>query len=541
MNDRLRALSLLIFFFATTFAFSQGGGQLRFCLRSDPKTFDPVLVDDDPSERVRYMTGGFLLRLNRLTQRLDPELATSWKVSKDGRTISFQLREGLHFSDGTAFSAEDVAYTMQRLMDPGLHSTTGDAFRSGEGKVQTQVSGPNKISVTFPAPIASLDQHFDQVAIMSAKSPKKEMAVLGPFYVADYKAGAYLLLNRNPNYWKRDEHERQLPYLDSVRLDIQQNRDTEMLRFLRGDIDLVDTVDAEYFNRVQTEQAGSGFDAGVTLDPEQLWFNQTPTSPIPAYKRAWFRSTNFRVAIWEAVNRDDMARLVYRGRAQSAVGMLSPADKFWFNTKLKTRPYDPQAALKLLAQDGFGFQNGELHDRDGRLVEFSLVTGAGNKTRERMATMMQQDLSQIGIKLNVVPLDFPSLIERITRTFDYEACLLGLTNMTLGPDAQMNVWLSSAENHQWNPSQKTPDTPWEAEVDRLMREQASSLDPKKRKEAFDRVQQIAWEQAPFIYLVNRHALSAVSPKLHNVQPAVLQPYVYWNIERISKNAEVASR
>ena len=541
MSYRMRALGLSTLLFVTTLGFAQGGGQLRFCLRSDPKTFDPVLVDDDPSERLRYMTGGFLMRLNRLTQRLDPELATSWKVSKDGRTISFQLREGVRFSDGTPFSAEDVAFTMQRLMDPGLHSPTGDAFRSGPGNVQTQVAGSGQISVTFPAPVASLDLHFDQVAIMSAKSPKKEMAVLGPFFVADYKAGSYVLLNRNPNYWKHDEHGRQLPYLDSVRLDIQQNRDTEILRFLRGEIDLVDTVDAEYFNRVQTEQAGSGFDAGVTLDPEQLWFNQTPTSPIPAYKRAWFRSTNFRVAVWEAVNRDDMARLVFRGRAQSAVGMLSPADKFWFNSKLRTRSYDPQAALKLLAGDGFRFQNGELRDRDGHLVEFSVVTGAGNKTRERMATMMQQDLSQIGIKLNVVPLDFPSLIERITRTFDYEACLLGLTNMTLGPDAQMNVWLSSAENHQWNPSQKQPDTPWEAEIDGLMREQASSLDPKKRKEAFDRVQQIAWEQAPFIYLVNRHALSAVSPKLHNVQPAVLQPYVYWNIERISKNAEVASK
>ena len=64
-------------------------------------------------------------------------------------------------------------------------------------------------------------------------------------------------MNRNPNYWKHDERGRPLPYLDSIRLDIQQNRDTEMLRFLRGEIDLIDTVDAEYFNRAQSEQAGS--------------------------------------------------------------------------------------------------------------------------------------------------------------------------------------------------------------------------------------------------------------------------------------------
>ena len=153
--------------------------------------------------------------------------------------------------------------------------------------------------------------------------------------------------------------------------------------------------------------------------------------------------------------------------------------------------------------------------------------------------MMQQDLSGIGVKLNVVTLDFPSLIERMTRTFDYEACLLGLVNNELDHNSQMNVWLSSAENHQWNPSQKTPATAWEAEIDTLMHAQASSLDPQKRKQFVDKVQQIAWEQEPFIYLVNKNALSAVSPSVQNARPVVLRPQVYWNIDQLSVANEVA--
>lgn len=173
-----------------------------------------------------------------------------------------------------------------------------------------------------------------------------------------------------------------------------------------------------------------------------------------------------------------------------------------------------------------------LRDRAGHPVEFSLITNAGNKSRERMAAMIQQDLAQIGVRLNVVTLDFPSLIERMTRTFDYEACLLGLVNVDLDPSAQMNVWLSSASNHQWNPNQKSPATPWEAEIDRLMRAQASTADPNKRKAYFDKVQQIVWEQAPFIYLVNKNALSAVSPALENAAPVVLRPQTYWNAENL---------
>jgi len=540
MRQRLvRFVLLLSVALTTVIASAQSGGQLRFCLRSEPKTFNPVLVADDASETVRYLTGGVLIRLNRLTQQLEPELATSWKVGDNGRTISFKLRQNVRFSDGTPFSAEDVAYTMDRLMDPGLHSPTGDAFRSGEGKVITQVAGKNQITVTFPAPIVGLDKLFDQVAIMSANSPQKEMAVLGPYYVVENKAGSYLLLKRNPNYWKQDAAGRQLPYIDSIRLDIQQNRDMEMLRLVRGEIDFINSLDAEYYDKLAAEAPNLVYDAGVSLDSEQIWFNQIPTAPLPPYKKAWFTSTNFRRAISESINREDLARVVFRGHARPAVSWVSPANRLWFNSKLPPHPFDQKSALQILAQDGFRMQSGTLHDREGHVVEFSVITNAGNKYRERMATMIQQDLAGIGIRLNVVTLDFPSLIERIARSFDYEACLLGLVNDDLDPNSQMNVWLSSAENHQWNPSQKTPATAWEAEIDALMRAQASTLNMKKRKQAIDRVQEIVWQQEPFIYLVNKNAMSAVSTALHNAHPVVLRPQVYWNIDELTLGTEVA--
>jgi peptide/nickel transport system substrate-binding protein len=530
-----RSLTLLaLTIFLGAMANAQTASQLRFCLRTDPKTLNPLLVDDDASDTVRYLTAGVLMRLNRSTQQLEPDLATAWKVSSDGKSISFTVRQNVRFSDGTPFSAEDVAYTLQQLMDPNLHSPTGDSFRSGEGKVTTNVIGKDHVTVTFPAPIAGLDKLFDQVAVMSAHSMQKEAAVLGPYYLAENKAGYYLLLKRNPNYWKHDASGRQLPYIDSVRLDIQQNRDIELLRLVRGEIDFIDSLDAEYYDKLAAQAPKMAFDAGVSLDAEQLWFNQVPGSPLPAYEKAWFTSTNFRRAISESINRDDLARVVFHGHARPAVSWLSPANRFWFNARLAAHPFDQKAALKTLAQDGFHLRDGELHDRDGRLVEFSVITNAGNKYRERMATMIQQDLAGIGIRLNVVTLDFPSLIERMTRSFNYEACLLGFVNNDLDPNSQMNVWLSSGENHAWNPAQKTPATAWEAEIDNLMRTQASSLDLKKRKQAVDRVQEIVWQQEPFLYLVNKDAMSAVSTDLLNVHPVALRPQVYWNIEQLTK-------
>jgi peptide/nickel transport system substrate-binding protein len=531
-------LPCALFFLSLTSgsALSQNGGELRFSLHSEPKTFDPLLVDDDSSLSIRYLTGGVLVRVNRHTQELEPELAESWEISKDGKQITFKLRHGATFSDGSPFSAEDVAFTMQRLMDPALHSSTGDAFRSGSGSVSTKIIAPDQIAVIFPAPLAGLDRLFDQVAIMSAHSPKKEAAVLGPFLVAEYKAGSSVLLRRNPNYWKKDSQGRRLPYLDAIRLDIQSNRDVEMLRFKRGELDLINVLDSDYFDRLAATSPQLTHDAGPSLDSDFIWFNQVASAPIPEYKRAWFRDADFRRAISQAINRDDLSRVVFNGHAQPAVGPVSPANKFWFNSKLKAEPYRPEAALQRLQADGFHLQNGALLDKGGNLVEFSIVTNAGSKPRERMAVMVQEDLGKLGIKLNVVTLDFPSLIERISQKFNYEAAMLGFRNVDLDPNGQMNIWLSSAEDHAWNPQQKSPETTWEAEIDRLMRAQASTADPKKRKESFDRVQEIVAEQTPVIYLVNQNALSAVSAAVEGANPGILSPQTFWNAERLTLNA-----
>ena len=514
--------------------------ELRFYLHSDPKTFNPALVADPDSETIRYLTGGVLVRLNRQTQQLEPELATAWKVSKDGKTITFQLRQGVRFSDGTPFGAQDVQFTMTVLMDPMLHSPTGDAFRSGQGKISAAILTPNRISLTFPAPVAGLEKLFDQVAIMSAGSPKKEMAVLGPFYVAEYKPGAYVALHRNPNYWKHDDAGRALPYLDAVKLEIQSNRDIEMLKFSRNEIHLINAMDADYFDRLARSAPDKVRDAGPSLDSEMMWFNQASEASIASYKLEWFRSRNFRQAVSLSINRDDLCKVVYGGHAIPARGPVSPANKYWFNTQLPQARFDQEDALRLLQEDGFRLVDGRLVDRGGHPVQFSIITNAGNRSRERMVSMIQADLRAIGMQVNVVTLDFPSLIQRISEAFNYEAAMLGLTNVELDPNEQMNVWLSSSDQHQWNPRQSSPATSWEAEIDRLMRVQASAMDDKTRKRAFDRVQEIVADELPFIYLVNQNALVGVSPALQGVVPVAARPQTYWDIEHIRFSVERAN-
>jgi peptide/nickel transport system substrate-binding protein len=315
----------------------------------------------------------------------------------------------------------------------------------------------------------------------------------------------------------------------------------ELIRFERGELSLITALSPEIFDELQTYVPSAARDLGPSLESEMMWFNQSAKSPLPAYKKQWFQSREFRRAVSAAIKRGDLCRLVYHGHATPAVGPITPANRFWFNSALTPHPYDPKQSLTLLTQGGFQLKNGVLYDSQSHPVEFSVITNAGNSAREKIAQMVQQDLKAIGIRLNIVRLDYSAIIERISQNFDYESCLLGLTNVDLDPDGQMNVWLSSASNHQWNPNQASPATAWEAEIDRLMQAQSTELNAARRKAYFDKVQEIVSREVPFLYLVTKNALVAVSPSLRNASPSVIRPQAYWNVEMLSLAPQVAKR
>ena len=510
--------------------------QLSWSLKYDPRTFDPALVDDQASEMVRFLTGGVLLRINRVTQQVEPSLAGSWTISPDGKLITFHLRDHLRFSDGSALTSADVVSTLQRVLNPATQAPVAEEFLDAKSVI---IDAPDTLTVRvhLPKRVVGIGKVFDEIAVEPANRPSQGRVTSGSFFVADYKRGESVTLARNPNYWRHDPKGSQLPYLSSVKLDILANRDQDELRFVRGQYQLIDSVPAENFSVLTQRAPRAVHDLGPSLNTEQMWFNQSATAPIPVFEKGWFASKNFRNAISLALRRADMVRIAYDGHATPANGFVSPANKLWYNQSLPPVHEDTNAALATLAQAGFRKDGDTLVDRDGHPVAFSLLTNAGNHAREKMAALIQQDLAAIGIKVNVVTLDFPALIDRLMHTQNYEAALLGLSNVEPDPSSMMNVWLSSSDNHQWNPSEKTPATPWEAEIDRLMNAQAIASTDGERKRSVDRVQQIISEQQPFIYLVYPNALYAVSPSLSNAYLSVLQPGIVSNIDFIKTGAK----
>jgi len=503
--------------------------QLRFAINGDPKMFDVLMVAESNSETIRYLTAGVLLRVNRTTDVPQPELAESFQVKEGGRAITFKLRPNLQFSDGTPLTAADVERTLRRALDPKSGSPTGDTLRAGDTAPEILVANPREITLRYKAPKPGIDRLFDSVGIappVQSKLPPSS----GAFFVAEYQPGTFVLLRRNSHYFKRDAKGVQLPYLDSIRLDIQANADIALTRYQRGEFHLINKLDADSFDRLQKTQNNSVRSLGPSLDPEFIWFNQAPAKTLPEWKRAWFTSAAFRHAVSSAIRREDMARIVFKGHAHPAVGPISPANRFWVNAALKPPVLDTKGGLAQLAKEGFTLRGNVLRDKGNHAVEFSLITQAGKRPRERMASLVADDLKALGIKVNVVTLDFGSLLDRISKSLDYEAALLGFENVDADPSEEMNVWLSSGAQHAWWPAQKTPATAWEARIDKLELAQAAEGVRANRKNLVDEFQKIVREEEPIIYLLNPDYLVAVSPSLKGVQPVVVPPQILWNAE-----------
>jgi peptide/nickel transport system substrate-binding protein len=134
--------------------------------------------------------------------------------------------------------------------------------------------------------------------------------------------------------------------------------------------------------------------------------------------------------------------------------------------------------------------------------------------------------------VTIASLEFGAFVDRVTRTRDFDACVFGIVSGDADPNSDVNVWLSSGSLHLWNPAAARPATPWEAEIDTLMRAQMWARSSSERKRMYDRVQALLAEHEPMIFLASPNILVAAKPTLGNFTPAILPHYALWNVDEL---------
>jgi peptide/nickel transport system substrate-binding protein len=542
------------------------GGQLTYLQLGEPRSFNPVFATDEPSHEAIWRMHADLIHINRETQRTEPALAESWTALAGGRGFRLKLRRGVRFSDGHTFDADDVVFTFRVHLDEAVNSPQrGLLLVSG---VPIRVKKVDSLTVDFDlgGPYGPAERIFDSIAMLPrhlleeayqhghlpqmwglAEKPTA-MAGLGPFRLKSYSPGQGLVMERNPYYWKRDARLQQLPYLDSIIFRTVSNEEGQALRFSGGDGDVLNRVSAKSYELLERDAAARGIEArdlGAGLEYSFLFFNLNPPGKAPAAlapKQAWFRDARFRRAVSLAIDREAMVRLIYGGRATALATHVTPANRLWRDNTERPATRSVSEARKLLQSMGYRQgSDGVLRDGGGRGVEFTIAVSASNRERTQMAAMIQQDLKELGIGVQVATLEFRTLLERVFRSKNYEACMFGLGSGDVDPGSEMNVWPSNGPTHVWAPAQDAPGEKWEAEIDHLMSQQMATQGYAARKRLYDRVQQIEVRETPIVVLLSPNILVAAKSRVGNFRPVVLDHYTLWNAEELFLRTAPAAR
>jgi peptide/nickel transport system substrate-binding protein len=534
------------------------GGQLVVALRSEPGTLNPVFASDASAHTVIWRMMADLLHINRENQEAEPALAKSWKVSADGLQYTLQLRRDLRFSDGHSLDADDVLFSFRVYLDEKVNSPQRSLLLLDEKPIVVTKTGSLTVVFTLPAPYAAVERLFDGFAILprhlletayregrlnqswNTNTQPDKIAGLGPFRLKEYRPGDRLVLERNPYYWKVDGQGDRLPYLDRIVFLFVANADAQVIRFQAGDTDVVSLSSAENYAVLTREQKTRGYtlhDLGASLEHNFLFFNlnnlKAKNLPATSSKQRWFADVTFRQAVSAAIDRSALTRLVYRNRATALITHVTPGNKLWRDESLPTPPRSLERARSLLRSAGYSWNSeGVLLDDRGQEIQFSIITPASNAQRTRMATIIQDDLKQLGMRVQVVSLEFRAYAQRITGSLDYEACILGLGGTDIDPNSEIGVLLSDGGSHFWSMAPGSPLPAWQEEIDRLMHRQLSTLDPKKRKQLYNQVQRLVAENLPFISLVSPNTLVGAKNALGNFRPAILIHHTLWNAEEL---------
>lgn len=518
---------------------------------SDPKSFNPIVAKETSTTSITGFVFEGLTEIDGVTLEVKPCLAESWEHDASGKVWKFFLRKGVTWSDGTAFTADDVVFTYNRLIyNPDIPTSSRDVLTIEGKTIKVRKIDEYTVEFTLPERFAPFLSLMGQEILPKHKlkgyiekgffnscwgvNEKPENIVgTGPYRIKEYRPAEWVILERNDRYWMRDSRGTGLPYIRRIVFLIIADVNTAVLKFKTGEIDIISVRGQDFplLKPFEKTQNFTIYNLGPSLGSEFLTFNQNVQAPIASCKKDWFRDIYFRKAVAHLIDRESIVKNVYGGFAIPQDGPMNVSCGFFNNPDVEKYPYDEEKARGLLARSGFYQKNRVLFDRKNNPVEFTLLTNSNNFERIQLANIIQDDLKKVGMKVNLLPVEFNTLVTRIGATKDWESVIIGLTG-GIEPHTGKNVWHTDGQLHMWNMGAREGElTGWEKRINLLFDEGAKELDRNRRKALYDEWQRIVSEELPFIYTASPTVMFAVRNKFGNLKPTVYGGVLH-NIEEI---------
>lgn len=485
----------------------------------------PSLTSDQSSHEVGGMIYDGLVKVDR-DLNLAPAMAESWTFSRDCLELTFKLRRDVKWHDGQPFTAADVVFTYQTMINP----KTPAPFKEGFLLVKdVEAPDPYTVRIRYDKPYARavetwgtymlpkhLLQSFAEQGTLRESPQNSRPIGTGPYRFQEWKPGEKVVLVGNPTYYEGR------PYLSRIVYRVIPSQATIFLELKAKGVDYAGLTAIQYARQTEYPAFRKAYDKFRYPGDSYTFLGFNLKDPRFADRRV-------RQAFAHAINKQELIDGVMLGLAREATGPIRPGT--WaYTDDVERFPYDPEKAKALLAEAGWKDRDGDgvVEDRDGKPFTLTIRTNQGNDERKKIAEIVQQRLKDIGIQADIQLIEWAAFIKEFVKPRRFEVVVLGLGTGT-DPD-QYVVWHSS----QRGPDQMNRTGYASPEVDRLLEAGRSSCIQKDRVGYYHRIQQILAEDLPMIFLFTRDSLPVVSSRIHGVRVApagILYNFDQWYVPK----------
>src|SRR5713226_8127864 len=435
------------------------GGTVTFVLDNDVSNLDPMLSGLFVDRNIHYAMYDSLVRVSPKGEIL-PWLAEKWSTSSDGKTITFNLRQGVKYHDGTAFDAASVKWNIERYINTKGSSRTGDLGAVASVEVVDPSTVKFNLKSAFAPLLAAL---VDRAGMMVSQKVVDAMgadftlkpfkAGTGPFILTDAVKNDHYTLEKNPDWWGKDDKGNKLPFLDKIIVKPILDADVRLTNLRTGNAQILNNVTGKDVPAVKADPTLTYLEVG------SFAWNSLVPNEAPGFI---FSDHRLVKAVAMALDRDE---ILQKGPAQGVGlvgwGPISPAH-FAYDAGFKPWPKaDIEGAKKLVAEVGKG------------PLKFELLVSSGDPATLQLAQLIQAELAKADITADIKTQLFNDIVTLQQAHKHLGMTLVGWSGR-LDPDGNTyDFVVTGSPNNDSSYSN--------AKVDELMKAQRAEPDPAKRK------------------------------------------------------------
>lgn len=486
---------------------------------ADARTLVPILASDSASGQICGLIFNGLIKYDK-DLNVVGDLAQSWQIQDEGLVIVFKLRKDIRWHDGVAFTAKDVEFTYQRLIDPKVRTPYSGDFE----KVKLfQLIDDYTIRVTYKelfSPALSswtmniMPRHILEGQDLNTTSFSRNPIGTGPYKFAQWKTQEVIVLDSNADYFEGR------PYIDRYIFRIIPDAATMFLELQSRGIDYmglsslqyVRQTNTDFFRKFYQKFRYQGFNFAY------LGFNLNDPK---------FQDKRIRQAINYAVDKREIIQGVLLGVGTECTGPFAP--RSWaYNQDVRPVEYNPEKALKLLNAAGWTMNKNGYLQKGNDIFEFSIMTNQGNEERKRAAVIIQKRLRSIGMKVKIKIVEWSAFLNEFINKKKFETVLLGWS-LSLDPDIY-DIWHSSkTKEGEFNfVSFKNKD------VDELLAAGRREFNQAKRKKIYNKIHKIIYDEQPYLFLYTADSLPILSSRFKGIEVApagISYNFIKWYVPK----------